>query len=169
MLGRYRELFEWERDCNAKMLAMIESVPADARVDPKFQRAVVLADHVALCRTNWLARMTDPAAQVSNWQNDLAKPEELRQIFAHMERLWEEYLVRLTEQEVESDFEFIGTDGKTPFRWSIKGQMEQLVGHACYHRGQIALLVELLGGETEDTDYLFWRYRRDPKYGAITS
>jgi uncharacterized damage-inducible protein DinB len=29
-------------------------------------------------------------------------------------------------------------------------------GHAWYHRGQIAMLVKDLGGETVDTDYIFW-------------
>ena len=32
-------------------------------------------------------------------------------------------------------------------------QIEQLAGHAAYHRGQIALLVDQLGGEVQDTDY----------------
>ena len=35
-----------------------------------------------------------------------------------------------------------------------------MVGHAFYHRGQIVMLVAELGGDTVDTDYLFWSESR---------
>lgn len=72
----------------------------------------------------------------------------------------------LSEEALSKDFEFPASDGKR-YRWSIEGQIVQLVGHAFYHRGQIVLLVDELGGKTEDTDYLFWAYKRDPRYGVI--
>jgi len=53
------------------------------------------------------------------------------------------------------------------YRWSIEGQIVQLVGHAFYHRGQIAQIVDDLGGSTVDTDYLFWAYVKNPRYGKI--
>ncbi len=71
-IEHYRELYSYEKDCNPKMLAMIESVPEANRSDVRFQQAVTLA------------------------------------------------------------------------------------GHASCHRGQIALLVDQLGGETVDTDYVYW-------------
>ena len=51
MVDRYREWFEHECDSNEKMLAMIESVPHENRSDPKFQRAIVLAAHLAGAKT----------------------------------------------------------------------------------------------------------------------
>ncbi len=50
LLERYRAWYEYEKDCNDKMLAMLESVPEANRSDPRFQRAVTLADHLAACR-----------------------------------------------------------------------------------------------------------------------
>ena len=52
-------------------------------------------------------------------------------------------------------FEFTELNGES-FRLPIEVQIVQLVGHASYHRGQIALLVDQLGGETVDTDYADW-------------
>jgi uncharacterized damage-inducible protein DinB len=41
-------------------------------------------------------------------------------------------------------------------RWPLVDLLTQVFGHAWYHRGQIAMLVKDLGGETVDTDYIFW-------------
>jgi uncharacterized damage-inducible protein DinB len=42
----------------------------------------------------------------------------------------------------------------------VEVQVIQLFGHASYHRGQIALLVDQLGGEVVDTDYVDWWWAR---------
>ena len=162
---RYREWWEHELDCNEKMLAMIESVPADKRDDPRFQRAVVLAAHLAACRENWLDRMVNDSKNQIEWWPEDAKLEGLRPRYARMQRMWSEYLARITEEDLARNFEFPG--GGKRYRWNIEGQIFQLVGHAYYHRGQIAMVVEELGGETEDTDYLFWAYPRNLEYGLI--
>ncbi|MBC7805028.1 MAG: hypothetical protein H7145_02640, partial [Akkermansiaceae bacterium] len=54
---QYRELYEYEKDCNRKMLAMIESVPPANRADARFRQAVTLAAHLAFCREYWLHLM----------------------------------------------------------------------------------------------------------------
>ena len=38
LLEQYRVLYEYEIDCNQKMLAMLESVPEASRSDARFQR-----------------------------------------------------------------------------------------------------------------------------------
>ncbi|MGC4045162.1 MAG: DinB family protein [Armatimonas sp.] len=43
----------------------------------------------------------------------------------------------------------------------IEVQIVQLIGHAPYHRGQVALLVDQLGGEVVDTDYADWWWYRN--------
>jgi len=149
------------------MLGMIESVPLDKRDDPGFGRALVLAAHLSACRENWLDRMiAEGQGQVDWWPEDV-KFASLRPRYAAMESKWADYLASLTDDDLDCDFEFGTTDGKR-WRWSIEGQIVQLVGHAFYHRGQIALLVGELGGEPVDTDYLYWEYQRNPRYGVIS-
>jgi uncharacterized damage-inducible protein DinB len=166
MIERYREWYEHERDCNEKMLAMIESVPVDRNNDPKFAQMLQLTAHLAACRENWLDRMTSGGKNQVSWWPEATVLHELRPRFALMEEKWVRYLNESDEEELARDFEFSGSDG-SHFRWNIEGQVVQLVGHAFYHRGQIALLVSQLGGETVDTDYLFWAYSRDPRFGKI--
>src|SRR5262249_18620492 len=167
ILDRYRDLFEHEKDCNAKMLSMIESVPASNRNDPRFQRAVSLAGHITACRENWLDRMHANGISQVDWYDKRCELETLRPRFKSMEGKWTEYLANLTDKELANEFVFPGGDGNR-YRWLTEGQIKQLVGHAAYHRGQIALLVDELGGETMDTDYLYWAIPQDPRYGKIT-
>ena len=48
-LERDRDLYEYEKDCNAKMLTMIGSVTEANRSDARFQKAIDLAAHLAAC------------------------------------------------------------------------------------------------------------------------
>ena len=57
LLERYRGLYEHEKDCNHKMLAMLELVPEANRSDARFQQAVAIAGHLAACREFWLEHM----------------------------------------------------------------------------------------------------------------
>ena len=166
MIERYREWYEHEKDCDAKMIAMIESVPHDKRADERFARAVQLAHHLAACRENWLDRMANGSKDQTDWWPKGQSHEALSARFAKLEAQWTEYLATITDDDLERDFEFPDGDGVW-YRWSIEGQIVQLVGHAFYHRGQIAMLDEMLGGETDDTDYLFWAFPRNERYGVI--
>ena len=157
----YRRWYEQERVSNGQMLGMLESVPAEARSDPRFQRAVVLAAHLAACRENWLDRMVAGGTHQVEWWPESAEIAGLGPRYVALEERWSAYLDQLCDDQLDVDFEF-SVSSDTRYRWNIEGQIMQLVGHAFYHRGQIALLVEQLGGETVDTDYLYWAFETQP-------
>jgi uncharacterized damage-inducible protein DinB len=157
-LERYRELYEYEMDCNSKMLEMIESVAEANRSDERFQKAVSLAGHLAACRENWLDRMAEDGSNQTEWYDADCSLSGLKERFAVLQERWARYFVELTDEARESDFSFTmrnGERGTIP----IEVQIFQLICHAPYHRGQVALLVDQLGGETVDTDYLYWTFR----------
>lgn len=155
LLERYREWYEYEKDCNARMLAMLESVPEANRRDPRFQRAVTLADHLVAGREKWLDYMDGEGRNQLAWWDEQCELAALRPRFAAVESQWTDYLARLEADRLAQDFEFTEANGER-FRLPIAVQLEQLIGHASYHRGQVALLVDQLGGETVDTDYTDW-------------
>jgi uncharacterized damage-inducible protein DinB len=165
-LEQYRQFYEHEKWANAKMLAMVESVPEGSRARPEFQRAVNLVAHLAACRENWLDRMVNDGTRQRPWFEEAVDPASLRARIEVVENEWTTYLGTLTEEGLDVDFEFDARDGRR-YRWNVEGQIAQLVGHAFYHRGQIALLVDQLGGETDDTDYLYWAYERNPRWGLV--
>ena len=161
MLFRYRSWFEQERDSNAKMITMLDSVSSEKRSDDRFRRAVRLAAHLAACRENWLDRMAEGGTSQVDWWVDEADLDLLGPRYAAMEARWTDYLASLDEDRLDVDFEFPVSGGGS-YRWNIEGQIMQLVGHGFYHRGQIALLVDELGGETVDTDFLYWAFEQYP-------
>ncbi len=155
LLDHYRTSYEYEKGCNAKMLAMLESVPEARRSDPRFQRAVSLASHLAAGRENWLDWMDGEGRNQVPWGDDRCELVTLRPRFAALESQWTDYIARLQEDRLAQEFEFAESNGER-YRLPIEVQIVQLIGHASYHRGQIALLVDQLGGETVDTDYADW-------------
>jgi len=153
-LEHHRESYEHEKDCDQKMLAMIESVPQAGRSDARFQQAVWIACHLASCRENWLDHMAEETAGQAAWREAACDLAALRPRFAALQARWTDYLARLDEDGLAREFEF--SENGQSFRVPIEVQIVQLFGHASYHRGQVAVLVDQLGGETVDTDYVDW-------------
>ena len=155
MPDRFRRWYEYERDCNAKALAMLASVPADRRAAPEFQKAVDKTAHLAAARRRWLHRLGHwPEAPPPAFPPGV-KPADLPAMLAEVEAAWTAYLARLDDAELARRFEWVAPDGKR-YRWDVEGVLTQTFGHAWYHRGQIASLVAGLGGKAVDTDYIFW-------------
>ena len=96
VLTRYREFYDYERDSNEKMRAMIASVPEASRSDARFQQAVNLAAHLAACRENWLDRMEAEGLVQTAWFEAEARLETLAPRFAAIEQRWAAYLCALT-------------------------------------------------------------------------
>jgi uncharacterized damage-inducible protein DinB len=153
LADRFRRWYEYERDCNAKSLEMLASVPVDRRDAPEFQKAVGRMAHLVAARRRWLYRLGHwPESPPLLLQSTLA---DLPKLVADTETAWTAYLARLDDAELSREFEYALDDGRR-FRWNVEALLTQVFGHAWYHRGQIAQLVALLGGKAADTDYIFW-------------
>lgn len=153
--ARFRKWYEHERDCNAKVVAMLESVPAAQRSEPQFKRAVDLMAHLVCARRNWLQRMGKLPETPEVWFPERVALSDLAGQITDVETAWTSYLESLDDAELQREFSFGASDGNG-WQWNVEGVLTQVNGHAWYHRGQIALLVDMLGGETVDTDYIFW-------------
>ena len=151
---RFRRWYDYERDCNAKTLEMLASIPAENRGDPQYQKAVDRMAHLVSARKRWLNRMGryDELPAIFPQGNKL---EDLPKQVAEMEAVWVAYLAKLDDAELARVVEWQAMDGKR-YRWDVEGILTQTFGHAWYHRGQIASLVAALGGKAVDTDYIFF-------------
>ncbi len=154
LVDRFRRWYEYERDCNAKTLAMLESVPVEARATAEFQKAVDRMAHLVAARARWLHRLGHwpESPKVFPTGTNLT---DLPDAIAKIEKAWVEYLGGLDDTALEREFEWVAPDGKR-YRWDVEGVLTQVFGHAWYHRGQIAQLVAALGGKAVDTDYILW-------------
>ncbi len=154
LIERFRLWYDFERDCNAKVIAMLESVPAESRDSAQYAKALGRAAHLVAARHMWLFRLGVCADRPDDPFPSTALAE-LSSATAYVERLWTVYLAALTEHDVLADVEWIGADGKRR-RWALVDLLTQIFGHGWYHRGQIAMLVKDCGGEPLNTDYIFW-------------
>src|SRR5262245_26542264 len=153
LADRFRRWYQYECDCNAKTLAMLESVPPENRAAPEFARAVGRMGHLVAARQRWLNRLGHEGPMLDAFP---AVPlADLPAIVATTEQAWERYLSDLDEVELAREFQWQLLDGRK-FSWNVEGVLTQVFGHAWYHRGQIAQLVAQLGGKAVDTDYIFW-------------
>ncbi|MBK7405396.1 MAG: DinB family protein [Phycisphaerales bacterium] len=157
MPDRFRDWYAYERDCNAKTIAMLESVPANRQSDPNFPRALRKFAHMVAARWNWLHRLGHIADHPTSrdWVPGAGTLEEIRPHLARIEEAWTAYLATIDDAELARKFEWSLPDGRR-MRWSVEPTLTQVFGHAWYHRGQIATLVADLGGKPVDTDYIFW-------------
>jgi uncharacterized damage-inducible protein DinB len=99
-----------------------------------------------------------------NWWPKGESIEALSVRMKSYESDWSKYLSNLTNEQLVEDFDFATANGGR-YNWNIEGQIMQMVGHGFYHRGQIALLTDQLGGTVIDTDYLYWASQQDPRWG----
>ena len=154
LADRFRRWYEYERDCNAKSLAMLESVPSERRPEPEFQKAIDRMAHLVAARRRWLCRLTAKPIPTQVFPIGTGL-DQLPGLVAEIESGWTAYLAGLDDPDLAREIEWAFDDGRR-FRWDVEGVLTQTFGHAWYHRGQIAQLVAKLGGRAVDTDYIFW-------------
>lgn len=154
LIGRYRHWFEYEKDAHAKVLRSLESVPAERRSSPEFQRALQILGHMAAARRIWLSRLGVVPAPAMLFPTNVT----LDQVAAELQSvhdLWTTYLRGLDDTAIAEPREYQSLDAGR-FRNSVEEILTQLFGHSWYHRGQIAMLVRQAGGEPAATDYIYW-------------
>ena len=154
LADRFRTWYDHERDCNAKTLEMLASVPMEQRGKPEYQKALDRLGHVTAARQRWLNRLTRGPESPGFFPKNCVL-ENLSKSVAETEAAWVAYLTTLDDNDLAREFEWQAMDGKR-YRWTVEGVLTQVNGHAWYHRGQIAQLVAALGGKAMDTDYIFW-------------
>ena len=150
----FRRWYDHERDCNAKSLEMLASVPTERRGTAEFQKAVDRMAHLVAARQRWLRRLGHWPDAPALFPTGTALTDVSAQV-ADTEAAWVAYLSRLDDAELARQLEWEALDGRR-YRWDVEGVLTQVNGHAWYHRGQIAQLVAGLGGKAVDTDYILW-------------
>ncbi|MFO0935037.1 MAG: DinB family protein [Gemmataceae bacterium] len=152
LADRFRQWYEHERDSNAKSLEMLQSVPAERRTDPLFQKALDKMAHLVAARRRWLTRLGITTELPDIFPT--GQLDELPALVAATEAQWVNYLAKLDDDALVKPFEWVWNGQR--MRWTLEGILTQVNGHAWYHRGQIAMLVSMVGGKMVDTDYVFF-------------
>lgn len=160
--ARFRDLYNYEKDAHAKVLASLGAVPAAKRGTPEYQKALSMMAHLVVARQAWFYRL----GIAPNWpQTFFPEDAALGQLQADLEamqRAWSAYLGGLDDAALARVVTYQSTEGPW-FRNTVGEILTQLYGHSFYHRGQIAMLIRSLGCEPAATDYILWARRATEK------
>lgn len=144
----------YERYCARAVVEALRRVPEARRREPPYQRAVTLLGHLAAALEVWLARVENRQASIELFPTDLSLEEAEHRIGQILDR-WEDLLAQLNHEELERTVRYQTTSGVW-YDNTLEEIITHLFGHGTYHRGQIALLVRQLGGESAVTDFIVW-------------
>lgn len=151
---KYRRWFEYEQDSNAKVLASLQAVADPLRGMPEYQKAVDLLAHLVAARNMWLYRLGYGNQPLELFPT-ATSISELPELLDRMQLSWQTYFENLTDAELARRFEYASYDGPR-FSNTVEDVLTQLYGHSLYHRGQIAMLLRLIGAEPAATDFIYW-------------
>lgn len=154
MIESYRRWFTYERHAHALVLDSLRQLNTSQQATQSFQKAVDLFAHIVAARRMWLFRFGFAADNVELFPRNI-QLESAVNLLTQMEEVWDEYLDKLTDDELSRVFEYQSYEGHR-FRNTIGDILTQLFGHSWYHRGQIAALVRSIGGEPAVTDFVYW-------------
>jgi uncharacterized damage-inducible protein DinB len=154
-IDQYRRWFEYEKDSHRKVMAAFETVPPDQQHFPAYQKALDIMAHIIMARRMWLFRLGITADRPANAFPTGVKLAELASLLKEMERDWDAYLQKATDDQLSQSLEYQSLDAGR-FRSSVEDILAQLFGHSWYHRGQIASLVKAAGGHPAISDLIYW-------------
>jgi len=135
---------------------MLWTVPEVRHETTAFRRAVDLMDHLQAERLMWLHRLGAWPTPISQLFPTGISLHQLADKVAVTEDAWVRFLEDLDDEDLSQSLQWDGLTIEGTWRWTVEGILTQAHGHAWYHRGQIALLIEQLGGEAVETDFIAW-------------
>lgn len=152
MYLRFRRLYEYDDEANAKALTSIRTTSDN----PAKERAICILAHILIARRAWLQRLGGPGRDQVGPVDFFPKGltiDDLEHMLSEVRSLWQEYLAHLTDARIRQVIDYTSSDGK---KWSthVEEVLTHVSLHGAYHRGQIAMLVRNAGGDPIGTDFI---------------
>lgn len=147
------DTFYFNDATNKKLLEKIKQLPDN-------KEATKLFSHLINCQYKWLARiMHDPKVQEMDWWNPMYDLSEVEVEWNKSLRLWIDYIISKTYDELSTEVTFIGFDGGL-YAATPKDIALQLNYHSIHHRAQIQTIIRQQGLEPDFVDYIGTKYRK---------
>jgi len=151
LIDHYVRLLAYETWANERAVVSIESIPPGNRGDDRYQRVIGLLPHCLLARQVWLWRVNAVAYDtIKDWFPPMS-PRQIAEIALDVDAQWSQYLGALTEAELAREIHYTASDA-TAYVSRVADILTHVFNHSTYHRGQIARLVNELGGQRASTD-----------------
>jgi uncharacterized damage-inducible protein DinB len=167
-IRQIRELFSYDLWATDAILVPVASVSEDLYLkDLKSSHGGIHGTLVHIYAANmiWLRRWRGSSAGVSTNPEDTTNLESLK---ARLRDYWidvENYLKGLDEKALGSPFSYMDLRGN-PQSEPMYQQMQHLVNHSSYHRGQVVTMLRQIGAVPVRTDLIaYYRLKAHPSEG----
>jgi len=153
-----RQLFAYNKWANDRTLASLDQLSAEEFTRPLGSSHSSVRDtaaHIAGGEWVWLSRWKgqSPRAMPDSLK-DISLPS-LKAMFADLEAERAEYLSQLADDAVTRVVTFTLFSGAIDHQ-PLGAQLQHLVNHGTYHRGQLAGMLRQLNATPVSTDFIRW-------------
>ena len=151
--------FDYGYWANAKLFEVLSRLPAD-----DFTRSVAgsygsirnTLVHMLSAEAGWLDRCGGPSRGPKLNPDDFPTLTSVTERWTRVERQMRDFLSALGGADVDRRIEFTVVPGTAPHVMSIGEMLHHAANHNVHHRGQVALLLRMLGHAPGNFDALFY-------------
>jgi uncharacterized damage-inducible protein DinB len=120
--------------------------------------------HILSAEWGWIDRCGGPQRGPALKPDDFQTVESLIQAWTRVEAYVRGFLASLADQDLQRDIEFKSPRGDGTHVMRLGDLLQHGANHGVHHRGQVALLLRVLGRVPGNFDLLF--YDADPRSAA---
>lgn len=162
-VGLFQRLFEYNRWANRRTreaLARLSAEQFTREIGGSYGSLRNTVAHLAASEWVWLRRWKGTSPTGPPFRQDALTLENLASEWQPIELETQALVDSLTPAALEQDLAYSNTRGQ-PFSEPLWQQLQHLVNHSSYHRGQIVTLLRQLGCEPIGTDLISFYRGRD--------
>lgn len=157
-------LFDYDRWATGKLLDVLGGIPEEVyRKNPGSSHGGIhgtLVHLIGACDV-WLSRWHGESS-TRQWK------EEDFSSFSVLRQKWDDYQIRLVsflknlpDDRLNTPLSYKDMKGN-PYSTALWKQMQHVVNHGSYHRGQIVTLLRILGMKAATTDLIYFYKEKEP-------
>ena len=128
-----------------------ESLDSVSAVEQQPKRAIEVLAHIAGAELLWLERLLEIPQTAVVWP-DLSLLE-VNTAFDDLNQRWMSYLSALDANALCESVDYVNSLGE-PWRNTRQDMLMHVVVHSSYHRGQVAIVLGLVGHKSAYTDLI---------------
>jgi uncharacterized damage-inducible protein DinB len=157
-----KRAFDYGHWANHKLFPVISQLTPDQftrTVDSSHGSIRNTLVHIASAEWGWIARCGGPQRGAPLTPADFPTPESVLSLFNKIETQTREFLSKLQENDLARNIDFV-LGGEEKRTMPMGELLQHAANHGVHHRGQISLLLRLLGYAPDDFDLLFYDIER---------
>jgi uncharacterized damage-inducible protein DinB len=159
-----RTLFEFDQWATERILDIVAELPEDQyarNMNSSHGGVRGTLVHYYGAEWIWLERWKGSSPTTSIKEEDIATFPAIRNKWSALRREIEEFLLSLTDEKLQSSLAYKDLKGNQ-YTQPLWQQMQHLINHSTYHRGQVVTMLRQLGVKPVATDLIAY-YRLQSK------